>query len=109
MRVLIVLFLGLVLWGSASFAAQEAGASKWFAAFGLATIGVILQVTYARLVNQSLDITAMPESVRARLRSDRGVVPFWIVCVGMAARAFLAGGILMPLLEAAGCFIRGSA
>lgn len=107
MRTLIVLFGGLVLWGLISFQLEDVGLPRWLAAVALTMLGLVLQLSYARAVNAHFDRTGMPDSVRHRLRSDRGMVPWSIASLGISARICLAGGVLMPLLEFVGCFARG--
>ena|SRR3989304_3977370 len=109
MRLVITLFLALLLWGYASFSAGDAGFPKWIPAVGLLIVGIILQLAYARLVNSYFDAVGMPEAVRVRLRDDRGVVPFWIAATGIVARSFMIAGAILPLLEAGGCIVRGTA
>lgn len=107
MRILIVLFGGLVLWGLTSFQLEDAGLPKWPAAVTLTALGIVLQLSYARAVNAHFDRTGMPDSIRLRLRSDFGMVPWSIASLGISARICLAGGVLIPLLEYVGCFARG--
>lgn len=107
MRIILVLFGGLVLWGLTSLQMEEAGLPEWPAAAALTALGLVLQLSYARSVNAYFDRVRMPDSVRYRLRSDQGVVPRSMVLLGISARMSLAGGILMPLLELIGCFGRG--
>ena len=106
MRFVITVFLAVLLWGYASFSAGDTGLPKWIPAVGLALVGLIAQLVYARLVNWHFDAVGMSESVRVRLRDDRGVVPFWIAATGVVARSFVVAGTIMPLLEAAGCIVR---
>ena len=101
MRFIITVFSALLLWGFASFSAGESGLPKWVPAVGLLLVGLIVQVVYARLVNQHFDAVGMPESIRVCLRYDRGVVPFWVAAAGIVARSFMVAGTIMPLLEAA--------
>jgi hypothetical protein len=105
MRLIITVFLALLLWGSASFAAGAAGIPKWIPAICLLIVGVVMQLVYARLVNSHFDTVGMADSVRVLLWDDRGVVPLWITITGMLARALIIAGFL-PLLEAGGCILR---
>ncbi len=50
MRFVITAFLALLLWGSASFAAGDAGIPKWIPAVSLLIVGVVIQLVYAHLV-----------------------------------------------------------
>jgi len=107
MRFVVTAFLALLLWGYASFSAADAGLPKWVAAIGLLIVGIALQRVYARLVNSYFDAIEMPEAIRVRPRSDRGMVPIWIVATGIVARSFMAAGAILPLLETIGCIVRG--
>jgi hypothetical protein len=98
MRFIITTFLALLLWGSASFSATDVGLAKWVPAIGILLLGIVVQVLYSRLVNFHFNAIGMPESVRVHLRNDRGVVPFWIAGIGIAARSLLLAGTVMPLL-----------
>ena len=108
MRFFITVFLALFLWGYASFSAGNVGLPKWIPAVCLALVGLIVQLVYTRLVNRHFDNVGMPESVRVRLRDDRGVVPFWIGGMGIMARSLMLAGTVFPLLEAIGCIVRGT-
>lgn len=108
MRFVITGFLALLLWGCASFFAADVGITKWIPAVCLALTGLIVQLVYARLVNRHFNNIGMSESVRVRIRNDRGVVPFWIVGIGIIARSLMLAGTVFPLLEAIGCIVRGS-
>lgn len=106
MRSVITLFLALLLWGSASFAASDAGIPKWIPAACLLTVGIAIQFVYARLVNSHFDAVGIDDSARVRLKNDRGVVPLWIAITGILARASMVAGAVLPLLEAGGCIVR---
>ena len=107
MRFAVTVFVALILWGYAGFAADRAGLPKWIPAVALVLVGVILQRIYALLVNSHFEAVGLPEELRLRLRDDRGVVPLWIAAIGIAARSFMVAGIILPLVEAAGCIVRG--
>lgn len=107
MRFVITVFLAFLLWGSASFAAVDAGIPKWIPAICLLIVGVIIQLVYAHLVNSRFDTVGMADSVRVPLSDDRGDVPLWITITGMLARALMLAGVL-PLFEAGGCLFRST-
>jgi hypothetical protein len=107
MQLVITVFLALLLWGSASFAAANAGIPRWIPAICLLIVGVIIHLVYARLVNSRFDTVGMTDWVRIYLRDDLGGVPLWITITGMLARALMLAGVL-PLFEAGSCIFRST-
>ena len=69
MRFVITVFLAFLLWGSASFAAVDAGIPKWIPAICLLIVGVVIQLVYAHLVNSHSDALGMPEPARVHPRA----------------------------------------
>lgn len=108
MRLIATAFLALLIWTYTSYTAGSLGYSKWIPAICLILVSVGIQFVYAKLVNSWFDAVGLTSLQRARLRHDRGVVPFWVAWVGILARSFMASGTIMPILEATGCWVQGS-
>lgn len=104
MRFIITGFFSLLLWGFVSFYSIDIGLPKWIAAICLVIIGITVQIIYAHLVNFHFDNIGLSELERNRLKSDKGVVPLWIVGVGFIARILMVSGTIFPLLELLGLF-----
>ena len=100
MRTILVFALGTLLFVAGN-RLTSLEARPWLLALGFFVLGMIVQMMYARIVNTHLRAIGMPETMRARLRSDRGF-PFSIVMIGILSKAlFLAA--LGSLLLQAGC------
>lgn len=101
-RTVLTWFVGLLAFGYAWFAAEDLSVPHWVVAIAFISLGVGLQLLYARLVNLWFDQIGLDDWTRVRLRSDQGVVPFRIAGIGIAARICFVAGIVFPILAAIG-------
>lgn len=101
-RTAFTLFAGSLAYGFGWFAAEARGIPHMAVAVAFAALGVALQLLYARRASEWFHQIGMNDSTRARLKSDRGVLPLGIAVIGMGARVCFVAGLLIPVLAALG-------
>jgi len=100
MRLTLNLVVGFGLYWVGRQATSGFGLSHLAVALATSSLGIVLQLTYARLLTNHFTAIGMSDIERNRLPNDSGVAPFWLQSVGFLARSSLLAGTILPILHA---------